>query len=121
MSDRSGDEVVVEIFGRKYTFAGEGEATAKQIRAAAQLVNERLSHIVEDEPHRPALSSVVLAGVTLANELIGLRAEYEATKSNISSRTSRLTRFDLAEGLRGGGDEQSRLRDSPDTMKIREE
>lgn len=121
MSDQSDEKIVVEIFGRNYTFASEGEETGeREIRAAAQLVNERVSQIVQGERHRPALSTAVLAGLTLADELIELRADYDAAKRNISKRTARLSLGNLGERSAGELTLGSRI-DSLDEVESRED
>ena len=121
MSDRSDKKIVVEIFGRSYTFASEGDAAGgEEIRAAVQLVNEKISQVVEEERHRPALSTGVLAGLTLADELIGLRADYDAAKSNISDRTSRLSLGNL-QGRYSGEETMGSRIDSLDEVESLEE
>ncbi|MFC1526814.1 cell division protein ZapA [Candidatus Latescibacterota bacterium] len=91
MSESQPDRVTVEIFGKRYTLACEGEGEARQVRDAAQLVDEKM-HQIADEQHPPTpLQTAILAALNLVDELRKLRSDYEAAETDIAERTSRLS------------------------------
>lgn len=91
MAESKSDRVTVEILGKRYTFACDGEAEAARVRQAAELVDERMRHI-RDEQHPPTpLQTAILAALDLVDEMRRMRSEYEAVETDIAERTSRLT------------------------------
>lgn len=91
MEDNTPDRVTVEILGKRYTFACEGEAEAARVREAAELVEERMRRI-RDEQHPPSpLQTAILAALNLVDEMRRMRSEYEAAETDIAERTNRLT------------------------------
>jgi len=91
MAESQPDRVTVEILGKRYTFACEGDVEAKQVREAAELVDERM-RCIRDEQHPPTpLQTAILAALDLVDEMRRMRSEYEAAETDIAERTSRLT------------------------------
>ena len=91
MEESQPDRVTVEILGKRYTFACDGDAEGKQIREAAELVDERMRRI-RDEQHPPTpLQTAILAALNLVDEMRRMRLEYEAAETDIAERTNRLT------------------------------
>ena len=91
MAESKVDRVSVEIFGKRYTFACDGEDEARKVREAAELVDERMRGI-RDEQHPPTpLQTAILAALDLVDEMRRMRSEYEAAETDIAERTNRLT------------------------------
>jgi len=91
MAETTPDRVTVEILGKRYTFACEGEDEAAQVRQAAELVDERMRQI-RDEQHPPSpLQTAILAALDLVDEMRRMRSEYQAAETDIAERTNRLT------------------------------
>ena len=60
------------------------------MRQIAHMVDTHMREI-EDDGQRSPLQIAVTAGLNLVDELFEMQAEYESVKSDIETRTSRLT------------------------------
>ena len=80
---------IVNIFGKSYTLSTE-EQDVKYMRQIAHMVDTHMREIEEDGQRSP-LQIAVIAGLNLVDELFEMQAEYESVKSDIETRTSRLT------------------------------
>ena len=83
--------IVVNIFGKNYTLALDPGQTAEQLRQLAQLVDDSMRQVHQVRHPPSPVQTAVLAGLNLANELFELQKSYQATESDITQRTSRLT------------------------------
>ena len=83
--------VVVDILDRKYTFAGSGDMTSRQIAEIAALVDEKLRRVQSAHGSRTPWHTAIIAALELIDELFGLRQSYQSTEADIAMRTSRLT------------------------------
>ena len=89
--ESSTDGFAVEIHGKKYIFAADGKAEKDTLREVANLVTEKISQVSGLQQHRSPLHQTVFAGMSLVDELLRLRAEYDTASGEITQRTARLT------------------------------
>jgi cell division protein ZapA len=90
MADADAAKVMVNIYGKTYTFVPTAEQSSEQIRRLASLVDERMRQVqAAGRPHSP-LQTAVLAGLGLVGELFSLQTDYQATESDIAQRASKL-------------------------------
>lgn len=90
MPEANPTSVVVNIYGKNYTFALESGQTEEQLQRVARFVEDHMRQA--QQAHRPQspLQSAVLAGLGLVDELFKLQTDYRAAESDIAQRTSSL-------------------------------
>lgn len=82
--------VVVNIYGKNYTFAlGPGQ-TVEHIQEIAQLVDDRMRQAYEAHRLPAPLQIAILAGLNLVDELFKLQSDYRTAESELDQRASRL-------------------------------
>ncbi|NKB67042.1 MAG: cell division protein ZapA [Candidatus Latescibacteria bacterium] len=90
MPDGDPTNVSIDVFGRSYTIVADSEQAPERIRLVAQLVDEKMRQIHQENASHSLLQLAVLVGLDLVDELLQLRAEYDNAESNIIQRTTKL-------------------------------
>jgi cell division protein ZapA len=90
MSDTQPTSVVVNIYGKTFTFSLGPDQTAEHVQQAAQLIDEKMREVHEAHHTQSPIQSAVLASLNMVDELFKLQANYQAAESDIAQRTSRL-------------------------------
>ena len=90
MSDTRSNSVAVDIYGKTFTFSLGPDQTAEHVQQAAQLIDDKMREMHEKHNTQSQIQTAVLAGLNLVDELFKLQAGYQATKSDIDQRTSKL-------------------------------
>ncbi len=75
--------VEVYILGQKYTI--RGEKPPDYIKELADYVDSKLKEICACTPNLTPLKAVILASLSIADELHSLKKDYEAISTNIVS------------------------------------
>ncbi len=91
MPAASDSTVVVSINGKKYAIALQPGQTPEHVQEVAQFVDAAMQAVRSADRYAPPVHTAILAGLQLAEELLGLQAEYQAAEADIAQRTSRLT------------------------------
>lgn len=90
MGESDAARLIVNIYGKNYTFALTPEQRAEHIQQVAQLVDEQMRRAFQEHRLQSPLQLAVLAGLNLVDELFKLRADYQEAEAQIAQRTSRL-------------------------------
>jgi len=79
----------VYILGQKYTI--RGDASEEHILELARYLNSKLDEVFSVAPNTAPLKAMILASLSIADELYRLRAEQEAIAKKMEEKTSALT------------------------------
>ena len=90
MPEANSNSVVVNIYGKNYTFALEPGQTEEQIQRVARFVEDHMRQVQQAHHPQSPLQTAILAGLGLVDELFKLQTDYRAAESDIAQRTSRL-------------------------------